>query len=138
MKNNRSFEILISSAFAILIVLYFIDIQDITGNLLELYMNTRYNVTKEEIGVIEPMVDLMPEEVTQPFSLLEGVLPLKDIQTGGLLNSKTCYESDFQNRLEKTGNFKQLTNNYKRNDPESCSSPFQEFVTAYYDVKPLE
>ena len=138
MKNNRSFEILISSAFAILIVLYFIDIQDITGNLLELYMNTRYNVTKEDIGVIEPMVDLMPEEVTQPFSLLEGVLPLKDIQTGGLLNSKTCYESDFQNRLEKTGNFKQLTNNYKRNDPESCSSPFQEFVTAYYDVKPLE
>lgn len=138
MKNNRSFEILISSAFAVLIVLYFIDIRDITKNLLESYINNTYSVVKPTMSFIEPMVDLMPEEVTQPFSLLKGVLPLKDIQTGGLLNSKTCYESDFQNRLEKTGNFKQLTNNYKRNDPESCSSPFQEFVTAYYDVKPLD
>ena len=137
MKTNRSFEILIGAAFAILIILYFIDIQEFTKNILESYSD-RYSVIRNAIPVVEPMVDLMPEEVTQPFSLLKGVLPVKDVQTAGLLNSQTCYEGDFQNRLEKTGNYKQLTNNYQRGDAESCSSPFQEFVTAYYDVKPLE
>ena len=135
MKTNRSFEILLGSAFAVLFLLYFIDMQAISTN-MESYIN-QY-VIRPAIPYIEPMVDLMPEEVEQPYSLLNGVLPLKDIQTGGLLNSQTCYEGDFQTRIEKTGNFRQLTNNYKRNDGESCSSPLQEFVTAYYDVKPLE
>jgi hypothetical protein len=136
MKTNRVFEILIAAAFAVLFLIYFIDMQALSAG-MESYIN-QYNVVRESIPYIEPMVDLMPEEVVQPYSLLNGVLPLKDIQTNGTLNSQSCYEGDFQTRLEKTGNFKQLTNNYKRNDGESCSAPLQEFVTAYYDVKALE
>jgi hypothetical protein len=83
------------------------------------------------------MIDLMPEKIDRPFSLLEGVLPLKEKQVKGDLNSQRCYEGDFQTRLERTGNYIQRTNNYKHEDAESCSSPYQEFVTAYYDVKPL-
>lgn len=47
-------------------------------------------------------------------------------------NSQTCYESDFQIRLERTGNYRQLTNNYKRGDPDSCSAPLQDTAMGYY------
>jgi hypothetical protein len=96
-----------------------------------------YFITRSPITFKEPMTDLRPQTVDRPFSLLEGVLPLKVNQIRGNLNSQTCYEGDFQTRLESVGNYNQHTNNYKHEDAESCSSPFQEFVTAYYDVKPL-
>ena len=137
MKNNHSFEILIGAAFAFLVVLYFVDLQSITKGLIESYIENSNGSIRSRIGFVEPMVDLMPEEIAQPYSLLNGVLPLKDIQTGGMLNSQTCYEGDFQTRIEKTGNYKQLTNNYKHGDAESCTAPLQEFVTAYYNVEPL-
>ena len=49
-------------------------------------------------------------------------------------NSQTCYETDFQARLEKTGNYRQLTNNYKRGDPDSCSAPLQDTAMGFYKV----
>jgi hypothetical protein len=136
MKNNHFFEILIGFAFALLVLLYFVDLQTITNGFIESYMNN-YTIVRNGLPYIESMVDMMPQEIAQPYSLLNGVLPIKDIQTGGMLNSQTCYEGDFQTRLEKTGNFKQLTNNYKHADAESCTAPLQEFVTAYYNVEPL-
>jgi hypothetical protein len=48
-----------------------------------------------------------------------------------------CYEVDFQTAMEKTGNFRQLTNNYKRGDPDSCSAPIQELATTFYKVEPV-
>jgi hypothetical protein len=64
-------------------------------------------------------------------------LPVKENQVKGPLNSQTCYDHDFQTRLELTGNYIHRTNNYRHEDPESCTSPFQEFVTAFYKVDPL-
>jgi len=49
------------------------------------------------------------------------------------VNSRSCFASDFDRLQEKTGNFRQLTNNYKRGYPDSCSSPFQELVMSFYD-----
>jgi len=105
--------------------------------MLDIYAGEKYNIIRNPITFREPMVNLMPDTIDRPYSLLEGVLPLKDNQTKGNLNSQTCYEGDFQTRLEPVGNYIQRTNNYKHEDAESCSSPFQEFVTAYYNVKPL-
>jgi len=48
-----------------------------------------------------------------------------------------CYEVDFETAMEKTGNFRQLTNNYKRGDPDSCSAPIQELATTFYQVTPV-
>ena len=48
------------------------------------------------------------------------------------VNSRSCYAADFDRLQEKTGNFRQLTNNYKRGYPDSCSSPFQELVLSFY------
>ena len=127
MKSNRYLEILIGGAFALLFIVYISDL---------LLMN-EYIIIRPTLNYKESMVDLMPEEVERPYSLLDGVLPLKDIQKGGSMNSQRCYDGDFQTRLEKTGNYIQRTNNYRHEDAESCTSPFQEFVTAYYDVKAL-
>lgn len=51
--------------------------------------------------------------------------------------SQTCYESDFQTRIERTGNYRQLTNNYKRGDPDSCSAPLQDTALGYYKTEPV-
>ena len=124
--KNRYVEMFIIGIFSFLLLLFVLDTYE-----------GRYYIIRNPITFRESMVDLIPAKVDRPYSLLEGVLPLKGTQTRGDLNSQTCYEGDFQARLEKTGNYIQRTNNYKHEDAESCTSPFQEFVTAYYDVKPL-
>lgn len=125
--KNRYVEIFIGTIFTFFLIIFFLDA----------YEGAKYYIVRNPITFREPMTDLIPQTVDRPYSLLEGVLSLKENQKGEKLNSQTCYEGDFQNRLERTGNYIQRTNNYKHEDAESCSSPFQEFVTAYYDVKPL-
>ena len=85
-------------------------------------------------GTVEAMT-LEPDDATlemprQPYSLLKDVLP-EAVQRVSP-DAKRCYESDFQTRIEKTGNFRQLTNNYKKSEPDSCSSPLHEFVLSFY------
>jgi hypothetical protein len=83
---------------------------------------------------------LSPSEIETnaraPYLLLNGVLPP---YTGSPVSptSKTCYEADFQTRLERTGNFKQFTNNYKRGVPDSCSAPNHDLTLSFYKVEPL-
>ena len=71
----------------------------------------------------------------QPYALLNGWLPLADDPK--YLTAQGCHESDFQIRLERTGNFRQLTNNYKRGDPDSCSAPIQDLGLAVYKTAPI-
>ena len=76
------------------------------------------------------------ENLRKPYSLLQDVLPIFKGKAPRP-TSQACYETDFQKRLEKTGNYRQLTNNYKRGTPDSCSEPLHEMTLSYYDVKPL-
>lgn len=70
-----------------------------------------------------------------PYSLLNGWL---ELTTQPLYKTaQGCHEVDFQTRLEKTGNFRQLTNNYKRGDPDSCSAPIQDLTFAIYKTEPI-
>ena len=71
----------------------------------------------------------------QPYALLNGWLPLSDDPK--YLTAQGCHDVDFQTRLEKTGNFRQLTNNYKRGDPDSCSTPIQDLGLAVYKTEPI-
>lgn len=71
----------------------------------------------------------------QPFSLLSDWLPLATEPI--YKTAEGCRAVDFQTRLEKTGNFRQLTNNYKRGDPDSCSGPIQELDLAFYKTEPI-
>jgi len=54
------------------------------------------------------------------------------------VNSRSCFATDFDRLVEKTGNFRQFTNNYKRDYPDSCSSPYQELVLSFYKDKELK
>ena len=129
MKKQYLFEILISSLFVIFLIILFLDQSEI--------ITQKYTIVRPEVKRLEAFTDLHPEDYNSSYSLLSGVYTLKEKQTSSKMNSQRCYEGDFQKRLEQVGNFKQLTNNYKRGDPDSCSAPLQEFVSAYYDIKPL-
>jgi hypothetical protein len=89
-----------------------------------------------DLDSIQP-ADADLENLSRPYHLLRGVLPdaTRDKTSG--LSAQRCFETDFNRRIEKTGNYKQLTNNYKRLNPDSCTSPMTELVTSFYSVTPL-
>lgn len=89
----------------------------------------------EEIERMSPADDTSVKKPREPYSLLNGVLPLSTKKVSP--TSQRCYESDFQTRLERGGNYRQLTNNYKRAAPDSCSGPLHEFVLSYYKPPPI-
>lgn len=71
-----------------------------------------------------------------PYALLKDTYPLA---TSPLEPSaERCYDGDFQKRLERTGNYRQLTNNYKRDSPDSCSGAPHEIVLGIYAPVRLE
>jgi hypothetical protein len=90
----------------------------------------------------EPVSGPSPADLNDriPYHLLQDVLKNfpKDNQDNSCLNSCRCYTIDFENRIQKTGNFRQLTNNYKRANPDSCSAPFHELVNNFYAVERLK
>jgi hypothetical protein len=127
MKSNRYIEIFVAASITFLFIVYFIDF----------FSMKEYIIVRNPIKVKEAFVSLTPASVDTSYSLLEGVLPLKDSQKGERLNSQTCYDTSFQSRIEMVGNYAQRTNNYRHKDADSCSAPLQEFVTAFYSVKPM-
>lgn len=90
----------------------------------------------------EPVSGPAPASLNEriPYHLLQGVLKdaPKDNQDNSQLNSCACYNKDFANRIQLTGNYRQLTNNYKRENPDSCSAPFHELVNNFYEVQKLQ
>jgi len=84
--------------------------------------------------------DMSPADATlnqprQPYSLLLGWLPLATEPT--YTTAESCRGLDFQPRLERTGNFRQLTNNYKRGNPDSWSAPIQDLTLGFYKTAPV-
>ena len=73
------------------------------------------------------------EEPRKPYALLDRPLAKKPL----VLTAQGCHTVDFLTRLEKTGNFRQMTNNYRRDDPDSCSGWTEELNLSPYERKPL-
>lgn len=75
----------------------------------------------------------------QPYHLLSDELsPPRMDESLSCVNSRSCYATDFERMVSKTGNYRQLTNNYKRGYPDSCSSPFQELVLNFYKADKMD
>lgn len=72
-----------------------------------------------------------------PYHLLAGVLPNAPRDTLSCITSRGCVRVDFERRTDLTGNYRQLTNNYKRGYPDSCSAPFHELVLSFYKPETL-
>lgn len=74
----------------------------------------------------------------QPYHLLNDMLqPPRTKESISCVDSRSCYAVDFNRMVSKTGNFRQFTNNYKRNYPDSCSAPYQELVLNFYKTEPM-
>lgn len=74
----------------------------------------------------------------KPYHLLSDEFNSLSPEKISCVNSRSCYATSFDRFLEQTGNFRQITNNYKRGYPDSCSSPFQELVLSFYKTQPLD
>jgi hypothetical protein len=74
----------------------------------------------------------------QPYHLLSDELPPPRVKESiSCVNSRSCYATDFERMVSKTGTFRQMTNNYKRGYPDSCSAPYQELVLNFYKADPM-
>jgi hypothetical protein len=74
----------------------------------------------------------------QPYHLLSDVMqPPRMKEALSCVNSRSCYATDFQRMIEKTGTFRQLTNNYKRGFPDSCTGWQQELALNFYKADPV-
>ena len=70
-----------------------------------------------------------------PYHLLgDEMSPPRVKETISCVNSRSCYATDFERMVSKTGNYRQMTNNYKRGYPDSCSAPYQELVLNFYQA----
>ena len=75
---------------------------------------------------------------TQPYHLLSDIMAVpRTKESISCVNSRNCYATDFSRMIEKTGTFRQMTNNYKRNYPDSCTAPTQELVLNFYKTDPM-
>jgi hypothetical protein len=95
-------------------------------------------VISDPEGELSTVSSISPSPVNlqkpkEPYSLLLDIFkPYDDKPVSP--TSQECYDADFQKRLERTGNFRQLTNNYKRGVPDSCSSPNHDLLLSFYKV----
>jgi hypothetical protein len=75
-------------------------------------------------------------ENRQPYHLLSDIMAhSREKESVYSVNSRSCYATDFERTMEKTGNFRQMTNNYKRNYPDSCSGWNQDLTLNFYQEK---
>ena len=73
-----------------------------------------------ETSTKEVQQDLLLSDLLQPAS------------SPANLTAASCYNTDFIAQTQKTGNYKQETNNFKHGNPDSCSAPLTEFVNSIY------
>jgi hypothetical protein len=73
-----------------------------------------------------------------PYHLLSDHLGQpRDQEALSCVNSRSCYAVDAEAYLSKVGNYRQLTNNYKREYPDDCSALRQELVLNFYKAEPI-
>jgi hypothetical protein len=149
MKNSlgKVWGLILAWIFVILLFVFIIQARDYYGpnpivrkrvNTIEAFQGgAKKMIDVEDINMngMSPANDTSVSKPRDPYALLGSWLPLaKDPM---YKTAQGCHAVDFQTRLEKTGNFRQLTNNYKRGDPDSCSGAIQDLTFAIYKTTPI-
>jgi hypothetical protein len=83
-------------------------------------------------GFIGSPADSTLNKPRDSYALLIDSMPIKAESKAGNLTAKACYETDFIAQNQRTGNFEQVTNNFKHKGPDSCSAPLTEMVNTIY------
>jgi hypothetical protein len=89
-------------------------------------------IANSEVTALSPGLPEL-EASRKPYALLDRPLAEKPL----ILTAEGCRRVDFMTRLEPTGNFKQRTNNFKHDDPDSCSGWTEELNLGIYERQPL-
>jgi hypothetical protein len=103
------------------------------------------NQALRKIGIESPIMEFPPDSPApadiynnQPYHLLgDEMSPPRVKESISCVNSRSCYATDFTRMIDKTGNFRQMTNNFKRGYPDSCSALTQELVLNFYKADPM-
>jgi len=142
---GKVWSLILAWVFIVLLFIFFIQARDYYGKnpivrkrleIMEAFQAKIDVANTEDIHMngMSP-ADASLADARQPYSLLKGWLTLASDPI--YKTAAKCHAADFQVRLEKTGNFRQLTNNYKRGDPDSCSTPIQDLGLAIYKTEPI-
>ena len=140
---GRILSLILGWSCVVILLIFFIQARDYYGT---------SPIVRKRLSVVEAFQATAPVSINEtnldgmepgdpdlssrrPYSLLGDWLTLADEPT--YLTAEGCRAVDFQTRLEKTGNFRQLTNNYKRGDPDSCSGLTQDLDLAFYKTTPI-
>lgn len=88
--------------------------------------------------------DVMSKDATfspdlrKPYSLLNDFLDPVAYPAGiRCTNAEECYKNDFNRAIVSVGNFRQFTNNYKHDYPDSCTTGLPEANLAIYKERPF-
>jgi hypothetical protein len=111
----------------------------------EAFANPKESSLLKDSKTVSPIMEYPPNTPgpadvynDQPYHLLSDMLsPPRTKESISCVDSRSCYAVDFDRMVSKTGNFRQFTNNYKRNYPDSCSAPYQELVLNFYKADPM-
>jgi hypothetical protein len=111
----------------------------------EVQVENEASLLTRKIGDESPVLEFPPDSPgpaelynNQPYHLLsDEMAPPRVKESLSCVNSRSCYATDFDRMIAKTGNFRQMTNNYKRGYPDSCSAPHQELVLNFYKADPM-
>ena len=79
---------------------------------------------------------LNPQPADADYRLLTDILPSSDPKSVIVTtnNSETCRLLDDSISLQDASDYSQRTNNYKRDYPDSCSSPWHELTLNFYQT----
>jgi len=66
-----------------------------------------------------------------PYHLLGDYMPKADERIANL-TSECAYIADGQRRIEQTGSYRQITNNYKKKNPDNGSTWLHELSVSFY------
>jgi len=100
-------------------------------------MDVKKPMNNEDDVMTYPLNGPAPDPSQPNYELLNGVLKATPNSGISNVNARSCYATNFERQLEKTGNFRQFTNNYQHGYPDSCSSPFSELVLSFYKSNPI-
>lgn len=91
----------------------------------------------EEQDVCEVHARVSDLQSNQPYHLLQDERANARHPRLSTVPTATCYQTDMEQHLSKVGNFRQLTNNYLRSGPDSCSAPWKELLFHFYETTPF-
>jgi hypothetical protein len=111
----------------------------------EITMDTQSSLLSRDISDESEVLEYPPNTPAaatlynnQPYHLLgDEMSPPRVNESISCVNSRSCYATSFDRMISKTGNYRQLTNNYKRGYPDSCSAPYQELVLNFYKAEEI-